>query len=77
MPSSETEQLLWDFGRACAKDFHSIPEDIYEKLGRRFSEVEIIQIIAFAGQMTATNMFVTAAGVDLDEILLNYRKLED
>ena len=74
---SETEQLLWDFGRAFAKDFHSIPEDIYEKLGRRFSEVEIIQIIAFAGQMTATNMFVTAAGVDLDEILLNYRKLED
>ena len=74
---SETEQLLWDFGRAFVKDFHTIPEEIYEKLGSRFSEVEIIQIIAFAGQMAATNMFVTAAGVDLDEILLNYRKLED
>ena len=71
---SETEQLLWDLGRAIVKDFHNIPLDIYERLEKRFSEKQIIQIIAFAGQMFATNLFVTVAKVDLDEILLNYRK---
>ena len=34
----------------------------------------MIQLIAFAGQMYATNVFVTTAKVDLDEILINYRK---
>lgn len=71
---NENESLLWDFGRAFVRDFHNIPIEIYETLEKRFNEKQIIQIIAFAGQMAATNMFVTAAKVDLDEILLNYRK---
>ena len=71
---SEIEQTLFDFGRAIVKDHHNIPDSLYEKLEKRFSETQMIQIIAFAGQMYATNIFVTTARVDLDEILLNYRK---
>ncbi len=71
---SEIEQTLFDFGRAIVKDHHNIPDSLYEKLEKRFSETQMIQIIACAGQMYATNIFVTTARVDLDEILLNYRK---
>lgn len=71
---SETEQLLWDLGRALVDDFHHVPDTVYDRLEKRFSETEIIKILAFAGQMIATNIFVTSAKVDLDEILLNYRK---
>ena len=74
---SPREEALWNFGRALTKDFHNIPEDFYKKLETYFDEKQMIQIIAFGGQMYATNLFVTAAGVDLDEILLNYRKKEN
>ncbi|MBQ8994268.1 MAG: hypothetical protein IJ091_00465 [Oscillospiraceae bacterium] len=73
---SDREQVLWDLGRAFVVDFHHIPEDVYVRLDEIFSETEVIQILAFAGQMAATNMFVTSAKVDLDEVLLNYRKKE-
>lgn len=74
---SEREEALWQFGRALAADFHNIPEELYEKLETYFDEKQMIQIIAFGGQMYATNLFVTAAKVDLDEVLLNYRKKEN
>lgn len=71
---SDREEALWNFGRALVKDFHNVPTEFYEKLETYFDETQMIQIIAFGGQMYATNLFVTAAKVDLDEILLNYRK---
>ena len=71
---SEKEEALWNFSRALVKDFHNIPEVFYLTLEKHFDETQMIKIIAFAGQMFATNIFVTAAKVDLDEILFNYRK---
>lgn len=74
---SEREEALWEFGRELTKDFHNVPDELYDRLEKYFDEKQMIQIIAFGAQMYATNMFVTAAKVDLDEILLNYRKKEN
>ena len=71
---SEKEETIWNFARAMAKDFHNIPAELYDELDSYYSEEQMIQLIAFAGQMYATNVFVTTAKVDLDEILINYRK---
>ena len=34
-------------------------------------------LVAFAGQMVATNLFVTVGKVPLDEVLYDYRKPGD
>ena len=69
---TEREQLLWDFGQAFVDDFHNIPREIYNRLDQEFSEEEVIELIALAGQMDATNRFVTVAKVELDQVLYDY-----
>ncbi len=71
---SSREQLLWDFGQAIVTDFHQIKEEIYARLTQEFSETQGIQLMAFAGQMIATNVFVSIANVELDEVLYAYQK---
>ncbi|MDR3145274.1 MAG: hypothetical protein LBU21_03275 [Treponema sp.] len=71
---SETERLLMDFGHAIARNPGGIEEDLYKKIGERFSPKEMVLIIAFAGIMAATNLFNTVAKVPLDEVLYKYQK---
>ena len=71
---SETEQLLMEFGECICRDPHNIPAEIYDRLKALFTDKQIVQLIAFAGIMYATNLFNTVAKVDLDEILYTYRK---
>lgn len=71
------ERLLMEFGRQISADPHHIPEEIYRQLKERFSEDQIVLLIAFAGIMAATNLFNTVAKVPLDEVLYNYRKEKD
>lgn len=70
---SDDEKLLMEFGRAIAKDPHSIDGDIYNKLSKKYSDKERTLLIAFAGIMYATNLFNTVAKVDLDEVLYAYK----
>ncbi len=70
---NETEQLLIDFGVAITKDPHNIPDEIYDKLRAKYSDEVLVQLIAFAGIMYATNLFNTVARVPLDEELYGYR----
>lgn len=71
---SDTEQLLFDFGRQICKDPHHISPEIYDKLKEKFSDEQIVLLISFAGIMYATNLFNTVAKVPLDSILYDYRK---
>ena len=71
---NETEQLLLDFGVQITKHPHSIDPAIYEKLRAKYSDAVLVQLIAFAGIMYATNLFNTVAKVPLDEVLYSYRK---
>lgn len=74
---SDTEELLIDLGSAICVDPHNIPDDIYDRLKEKFTEEQIVLLIAFAGIMYATNLFNTVAKVPLDDILYKYRKSED
>ncbi|MGI6745594.1 MAG: hypothetical protein BWY46_00729 [Firmicutes bacterium ADurb.Bin300] len=74
---SDTEKLLMDFGKAICVNPHEIPEIIYEDLKKLFNTEQIVLLIAFAGIMSATNLFNTVAKVPLDEILYDYKKITD
>ncbi len=68
----ETEQLLFDFGLQITKHPHSIDKEIYDKLRARYDDRQLVQLIAFAGIMYATNLFNTVAKVPLDDVLYSY-----
>lgn len=69
---NETEQLLLDFGVQITQHPHSIDPAIYEKLRAAYTDQQLVQLIAFAGIMYATNLFNTVAKVPLDDVLYSY-----
>lgn len=69
---NETEQLLFNFGLQITKNPHSIDNEIYDKLRARYTDQQLVQLIAFAGIMYATNLFNTVAKVPLDDVLYSY-----
>lgn len=69
---NETERLLLDFGVQITNDPHNIDKDIYTKLKERYTDQQLVQLIAFAGIMYATNLFNTVAKVPLDDVLYSY-----
>jgi alkylhydroperoxidase family enzyme len=71
---SEEENLLMELGFSIAEDPHNIDPDIYAQLQERYDDEQRVLLFAFAGMMTATNLFNTAARVPLDEVLYEYRK---
>jgi len=74
---TEAEQLLIDWGRMIARDPAGIPSEFYAKLEAAFSPQLRVLLLAFAGQMVATNLFNTVGRVPLDEVLYDYRKPGD
>jgi hypothetical protein len=74
---TETEQLLLEWGRMIATTPGDIPDDFYARLEAAFSPQLRVLLVAFAGQMVATNLVVTVGRVPLDEGLYKYRKAGD
>ena len=74
---TEAEQLLIDWGRLIAKDPSGIPDEFYARLERAFNPQLRVLLLAFAGQMVATNIFATVGRIPLDEELYEYRKPGD
>lgn len=74
---TEAEQLLIDWGRHIARDPGGIPADFYARLESAFHPQLRVLLLAFAGQMVATNLFNTVGRVPLDEVLYDYRKPGD
>ncbi len=74
---TETEQLLLDWGRMIATDPAGIPAEFRARLEEAFSPKLRVLLVAFAGQMVATNTFVTVGRVPLDEVLYEFRKPGD
>lgn len=66
------EQQLLDFGSCIAKYNGKIADDIYNPVAAQFNEEEMIILIAFAGQMIATNVFSNVTETDIDEYLFDY-----
>lgn len=74
---TEAEQLLIDWGRLIASNPGGIAPEFYERLEKAFNPQLRVLLLAFAGQMVATNLFNTVGKVPLDEVLYDYRKPGD
>jgi hypothetical protein len=74
---TETEQLLLEWGRLIATTPGEIPDGFYARLEAAFTPKLRVLLVAFAGQMVATNTFVTVGRVPLDEVLYEFRRAGD
>ncbi|WP_343673550.1 hypothetical protein [Chitinophaga sp.] len=71
---SENEQLLMDFGSAIATNQGRIPDELFSKIARLYNPQQVVELVAFAGQMIATNIFNNVLETDIDEYLSSYGK---
>lgn len=69
---SGEEQEVLDFGAAIAEKQGHISDGIYEAVAKRFAPKEMLVLIAFAGQMIATNILNNVIGTDIDDYLQEY-----
>lgn len=66
------EKEVVDFGSAIAINQGHIDEKVYQKFAGSFSEKEMVLLIAFAGQMIATNIFNNVIQTEIDEYLSDF-----
>jgi hypothetical protein len=69
---TEEEQLLLDFGSAISNNSAALSDELYNKVAGRYSEEEMVVLVAFAGQMIATNVFSNVFEVEVDDYLAPY-----
>src|SRR3954471_5469803 len=60
----ELDELIVDLGRRLADDPHSVDDELHARLAARFSDAQIVTLIAFGAMMVATNVFNDALGVE-------------
>ena len=65
------EKIL-EFGSSISKHHGKIPDDVYNATATQFNKKDMIILIAFAGQMIATNVFSNVTETDIDEYLFDY-----
>ncbi|GAB3809808.1 hypothetical protein GCM10028819_52220 [Spirosoma humi] len=69
------EQTLVDFGSAIAQHKGEISDELYTPIADRYTDQQIVVLVAFAGQMIATNVFNNVLDVTIDEYLYPYLPL--
>jgi hypothetical protein len=69
---TDNEQRLLDFGSAIAQNQGVVPDELFEAVKKLYTTKELVELIAFAGQMIATNIFNNVIGTDIDEYLFAY-----
>jgi hypothetical protein len=69
---TDWERTVLDFGSSMAREQGRIPSDLYAAVSGRFSDEQVVLLVAFAGQMIATNVFNNALEVEIDEYLAPY-----
>jgi alkylhydroperoxidase family enzyme len=68
------EAALVAYGAALARDHRHVPEADYRRVAEFLMPAEIVALTAFGAMMIATNVFVNAMEVDLDDYLGPYRR---
>ncbi|MBB3559771.1 hypothetical protein FHX06_001068 [Rhizobium sp. BK512] len=63
---SESELLLKRFGTAIVADSKAIPADIWANLKARYDTKVLVDLVAFAGIMIATAVYINVVEVDFD-----------
>jgi hypothetical protein len=67
-----SEKDIIDFGISIAKYQGNIRDHIYNRIAEHYGKTEMVNLIAFAGQMIATNVFNNVIETDIDEDLAGY-----
>jgi hypothetical protein len=67
-----SEQKILDFGSSIAKHGGHIPDELYNDVASQFDKKDMVVLIAFAGQMIATNIFSNVTETDIDQYLFDY-----
>lgn len=69
---SDQEQLLMDFGSAIAEHQGRIDQQLFDRVSQLYPTAALVDLIAFAGQMIATNVFSNVIETDIDHYLFSY-----
>ena len=69
---SPSQQDLLTFGCSIARHRGNIANHIYDAVARNYTEPEMVTLIAFAGQMIATNVFNNVIETTIDDYLEEY-----
>jgi hypothetical protein len=74
---TEKETDLLNFGSVIANNKGEVTDEIYNRVRDQYSEMELVVLVAFAGQMIATNIFSNVFEVEIDEYLAPYVSIKD
>lgn len=69
---NDHEKVLLEFGGAISQHKGRIADHIYNSLALYHNEEEMVLLIAFAGQLIATNIFNNVIETEIDEALTKY-----
>lgn len=69
---NDHEKVLLDFGSALSQHKGRIADHIYNSLSQYHNEEEMVLLIAFAGQLIATNIFNNVVETEIDGSLSQY-----
>ncbi len=69
---NEQEEDILRFGALMAKNHGRIADHFFNLVKKYYSEEELVVLIAFGGQMIATNIFNNVIETDIDEYLNEY-----
>jgi hypothetical protein len=72
---TDWERTVLDFGSEMARQQGRLPEALYAAVAGRFTDEQVVVLVAFAGQMIATNVFNNALEVEIDESQAPYLPL--
>ncbi|MBS1566181.1 MAG: hypothetical protein JST39_17490 [Bacteroidetes bacterium] len=70
---NEYEKTLVDFGSIISKFKGHISDYIYDSLASYHNNEEMVVLVAFAGQVIASNIFNTVVETDVDDYLQSYK----
>ena len=69
---TEQEQLLLDFGSEISTQQGKISDELFVQVSKLYTTSQLVELIAFAGQMIATNVFSNVIDTEIDEYLFSY-----
>jgi len=67
-----SQKDILDFGSGIARCQGNINDHLYNTIAGQHSKTDMVVLIAFAGQMIATNIFSNVIETDIDEYLAEY-----
>jgi hypothetical protein len=72
---TQHEQLLLDFGGEIARNKGEVADTLYDPVQVLYPVEQLVVLVAFAGQMIATNVFNNVLEVQIDDYLYPYLPL--